>query len=66
MSSSSSKSDSEMQKTLPQKGDEQNTNKPSDGNLSNAAAACFAYLGQDPKSVCAHGLEFFRCMPCSH
>lgn len=65
MSSSSSKSDSEMQ-TPPQKEDNQNTNKPIDGKISNAAAACFYYLGQDPKSVCAHGLLFYQCMPCSH
>ncbi len=75
MSSSSSKSDSEMKKTLPQKEAEQNTNKPIDGktavkNPSDVgpinAEALFAWLGYEPNSVCEHGLKFYQCMPCSH
>ena len=69
MSSSSSTSDSEMKKTLPQKEAEQNTNKPIDGNTAVGpinAEELFAWLGYDPKSVCAHGLLFYKCMDCSH
>ena len=69
MSSSSSKSHSEMQKTLPQKEAEQNTNKPIDGKTAVGpvdAEALFACLGYTKKSVCEHGLLFYQCMPCSH
>lgn len=31
-----------------------------------AAEACFRILGQEPHSLCPHGLQFFQCMPCSH
>ena len=30
------------------------------------ATACFAFLGQNPNTLCPHGLQFFQCMPCSH
>jgi hypothetical protein len=69
MSSSSSKSDSEMQKTLPQKKAEQNTNKPIDGKTAVGpinAEALFAWLGYKPNSHCEHGLLFYQCMECSH
>ena len=69
MSSSSSKSDSEMQKTLPQKEAEQNTKKPIDGKTAVGpvvAEALFAWLGHTKDSVCEHGLKFYQCMPCSH
>jgi hypothetical protein len=69
MSSSSSKSDSEMKTTLPQKEAEQNTNKPIDGKTAVGpvdAEALFAWLGYEPNSRCAHGEEFAKCMECSH
>ncbi len=69
MSSSSSKSDSEMKTTLPQKEDEQNTNKPIDGKTAVGpinAEALFAWLGHTKDSRCEHGLLFYQCMPCSH
>ena len=30
------------------------------------ANACFTFLGQNPNTLCPHGLQFFQCMPCSH
>ena len=33
---------------------------------SEVAEALFEKLGTPKDSKCIHGLEFFKCMPCSH
>ncbi len=65
MSSSSSKSNSEMQKTLPQN----TTNNPIDGKTAvgpKNAEALFAWLGYTNGTLCVHGEQFAKCMDCSH
>jgi hypothetical protein len=63
-----------MQKTLPQKEAEKNTNKPINGktakNLSSIgpknAKELFTWLGHEQDSLCTHGERFYQCMDCSH
>ncbi len=69
MSSLSSKSDSEMKKTLPQKEAEKNTNKPIGGKTAvgpKNAEELFAWLGHPNGTLCVHGEQFAKCMDCSH